>query len=398
VAAALRVGICGSGADLGQTGGVQVYVRELVAALARHDSPHEYVLIATPDGGPVFRPADPRFSVAELAWPGGRPVPKWRTRLLKLGVASADPFSAQIDALGLDVVHYPATRMREVGLRTPVVLTFFDMQEEFFPGFFPLRERLGRSWAHRRAVSRAAVVIAPSRFTAASLEERYRTPSHKIVCIPAGVGSQYRPEAPAGERKRLAARYGLPEGGFVLYPANPWPHKNHERLFRALDRLRQQRGRALPIVCTGRLQSERQSIAARAKAAGLDPAQVRDLGFVDAADMPALYRAARLLAFPTLFEGFGLPVLEAMASGCPVVCSDIPALREIGGDAVRYVDPARDESIADGLFEVWPDGPGRERLIERGIAQARLYGWDKVVPLIVATYARAAASAPSPSP
>src|SRR5262249_50437691 len=161
-------------------------------------------------------PADPRFSVAELAWPRGRPAPGWRTRLTKLGFAAADPFSAQIDALGLDVAHYPATRMREVALRTPAVLTFFDMQEGFFPRVFPLRERLGRSWANRRAAARAAVVIAPSRFTAASLENEYGTAPAKIACVPVGVSPAFAPGVVTGERDRLGQRYPLPAGDFVL--------------------------------------------------------------------------------------------------------------------------------------------------------------------------------------
>src|SRR6185503_17274457 len=117
---ALKIGISCFGVGLGRAGGVQVYLQNLLRALAQHDrSSNEYVLIAYPDGGRPPAP-DPRFSVAELRWPSGRPFSNWRTILMKLRLLR-DPFSAQIDALGLDVVHYPGTRMQEFALRTPIV-------------------------------------------------------------------------------------------------------------------------------------------------------------------------------------------------------------------------------------------------------------------------------------
>lgn len=390
---ALKIGISCFGVGLGRAGGVQVYLQNLLRALAEHDvSGNEYVLIAFPDGGRPDTP-DPRFSVAELRWPSGRPVSNWRAMLMKLRLPGLrDPFSAQIDALGLDVVHYPGTRMQEFALRTPVVLTFFDMQEEFFPAFFPVRERIGRSLTKRRAVARARAVIAPSRFTAAALEKRYRTPREKIACIPAGVGPEFGPVGVAGERERLRARYGLPAGDFVFFPANPWPHKNHERLLGAVRRLSETLGVAVPLVCTGRLEGERRSISRMAAAAGLEPDQVHDLGFLEHTHMPALFRAARVVAFPTLFEGFGLPVIEALASGCPVACSDIPPLKEIAGDSARYCDATREESVAEALAEVWQDGRLRSALVERGLVRAREFAWDRIVPAILGSYERAARS------
>jgi glycosyltransferase involved in cell wall biosynthesis len=391
---ALKIGISCFGVGLGRAGGVQVYLQNLLRALARHDlSDNDYVLIAFPDGGRPDTPDPRRFSVVELRWPSGRPVSNWRTMLVKLRLPGVrDPFSAQIDALGLDLVHYPGTRMQEFALRTPVVLTFFDMQEEFFPAFFPVRERIGRSLAKRRAVARARTVIAPTRFTAAALEKRYGTPREKIACIPAGVGPEFSPVGVSGERERLCARYDVPMGDFVFFPANPWPHKNHERLLRAVRRLSETLGLTVPLVCTGRLEGERRSIAAMAAAAGLDHDQVRDLGFIDHAQMPALFRAARLVAFPTLFEGFGLPVIEAMASGCPVACSDIPPLREIAGDSARYCDATREESVAEALAEVWQDAGLRAALAERGLVRAREFGWERIVPAILGAYEGAARS------
>jgi glycosyltransferase involved in cell wall biosynthesis len=283
--------------------------------------------------------------------------------------------------------------MNEWALKTPVVLTFFDMQEAFLPKFFPFRERMARSVAHRRGVRKAEVVIAPSEFTAESLRRRYGTPPRKIRRIPAGVSDAFHPGDVPGERERVTQRYGIPRDGFLLYPANPWPHKNHQRLLAALRRLSGRWGRAVPLVCTGKLAGERRSVLEMAKAAELD-SQVHDLGFVPEDDMPALYRSARLTVFPSLFEGFGMPVLEAMASGCPVACASSTSLPEVGGDAVRYFDPTDEAGLLEAMAELWQDERQRTSLRQRGLERAREFRWDRILPRVLEAYSCAAASNP----
>ena len=385
----MRIGISGAGGGIGQRGGVQVYLRDLLVALAEADGGHEYLVFVPRGEEPPPVPDSPRISVAHLAapMPGRQPL-RDLARLALDRPPPRDPLADEIDALGLDVVHWAATRGPVLPLKSPAALTFFDMQEAFFPRFFPLRERIGREIAHRRGVRAARLVLVPSLFTAESLTTRYRTAAAKILVAPVGVADRFHPEAEAEERARLDERYGLPEGDFLLYPANPWPHKNHERLMAALALLRGQRALAVPLVCTGRLAGERRSASALARAAGLPPEQVHDAGFVPEGDMPALYRAARGLVFPSLFEGFGIPVLEAMACGCPAACGRVAALPEVGGDAVRYFDPTRTDDIARAVEELWTDGTLRAALRERGLVRAEAYRWPRVVPQVVEGYER----------
>jgi glycosyltransferase involved in cell wall biosynthesis len=391
----MRVGLSCFGGTPGQTGGIQVYRRELLRALATHDAANDYVLLFLPGDEISDVPMSSRFTAIRLSWPGGRPPRAWvqRARLVLHSVGPpfvSDPLSPQIDSLGLDVVHYPATRIGELALRTPVVLTFFDMQEEFLPDSFPRRERLARRLAHRSGVRRADVVLAPSEFTAEALERIYGVPPSKVRRVGVGVGPQYCSTGLTDEGQPVRTRYRLPPE-FLLYPANPWPHKNHARLFAALRRLKAQCVRVPPLVCTGRLAREVRSAADLAREAGLGTEDVLDLGFVSAEDMPSLYRAARMMVFPSLFEGYGMPVLEALACGCPVACARAASLPELGGNAVRYFDPRSEKEIGAAIEAVAFDEAARGEQVRRGLGRAEQYRWDRIVPALVRAYHEAAA-------
>jgi glycosyltransferase involved in cell wall biosynthesis len=381
----VRVGIACFGHGLGATGGVQVHLRGLLEALASSDSSgNSYVLLLGPDEPEPPEARQPRFSVERVADRGLAAGPRWsRVARALLGSTPA------IERLGLDCVHYPATRLLHPLRRTPVVLTFFDMQEELLPGFFTRRERLARRLLHRWGVRRARLVIAPSRFTADCLVERYRTAPQKIALVPAGVPQRCFAPAGAGEAAWLRAR-GLEPGEYALYPANPWPHKNHAALMRAWARLEPRERGAPTLVCTGRLENESRRVDELARAAGLPPGRVRDLGFVSEEALEVLLRGARLLVYPSLLEGFGLPVAEALAAGCPVACSDLPPLRELGGDAARFFDPGSAASIAEAVKELWEGEAQRSLLVERGRDRARALAWPALLPQLLAAYARAA--------
>jgi glycosyltransferase involved in cell wall biosynthesis len=365
----VRIGIA-AGLGSGERGGVEAYARDLLAALDRHDPGNEHRALPAAERGALARAR--RALVALAGWAPGR-----------------DRQAERIDALGLDVVHYPATDLPELALRTPAVLTFFDMQEEFLPAFFGWRARRARRAAHRAAVRKAAQVIVPSRFTGECLRERYGTPEARIQHVPVGVSEAFAAAADEGEADRVRRRHGLGAQDFALYPANPWPHKNHERLFAAQRALAGQ-GLRIPVVCTGRLRGEARSAASLAAAAGVPADLVFDLGYVDADDLPALYRAARAVVFPSLFEGFGMPVLEALACGVPVACADLPPLVEVGAGAVRTFDPGDTGDVARAMREVWEDDALRARLRTGGLARAEEYRWARLVPALVRVYERAA--------
>jgi glycosyltransferase involved in cell wall biosynthesis len=383
----MKLGIAGFGFGVGHTGGVQVHTRDLLGALLAHaPEEHQITLLLGPDDD-APEPAS-RLHIARLAR-DPRSGTAWR-RTARAFAGRA----REIEALGLDVIHYPATRLPEPAPRLPVALTFFDMQEEFLPSLFGWRERWARRLWHRRGVRRADLVIAPSRFTADALRTRYHAPAAGLRVIPAGVGASCFAPRASDDDHRLRAAYRLAPGAYALYPANPWPHKNHATLLRAWARLSARPDGAPLLVCTGRLRDEPRRVEALAAAAGLPPERLRDLGFVPDGDLPLLLRGSRLLVFPSLFEGFGLPVAEALASGCPVLAADIPPLREIAGDAARYVDPRDEAALAQALDALWDSAGERAQMARAGREIAQAYRWERLVPRLLAAYedARAAFS------
>jgi glycosyltransferase involved in cell wall biosynthesis len=188
------------------------------------------------------------------------------------------------------------------------------------------------------------------------------------------------------ELERVRAEHGL-DRPFMYFPAATWPHKNHKKLLAALKILTDRYDFDGHLVLTGIAMKSHGDILDEVEQLGLTE-QVKILGYLPYADLPFLYNLARLLVFPSLFEGFGLPLVEAMACGCPVVCSEVTAMPEIAGDAALLFDPTFEEDIADKVWAVWNDDGMRERLITRGFERARLFRWEKTARETIEVYRR----------
>jgi glycosyltransferase involved in cell wall biosynthesis len=221
--------------------------------------------------------------------------------------------------------------------------------------------------AHSRATVIAHLGVAPGR----------------IDVVPHGGG---RPPGPATPERELRAKLGLGDAPFILCFSARRPHKNLSRLVAAVARMRAQP--APTLVLPGYRTAFDAELATQARELGIAD-RVRLLDWVDDADLEGLYAAARVFAFPSLAEGFGLPVLEAMARGVPVACSDASSLPEVGGDAARYFDPFDVDSIAAALDELLTDRSVASRLAAAGRAQAAIFTWQRAARGTLATYERA---------
>jgi glycosyltransferase involved in cell wall biosynthesis len=334
----------------GELGGSETYVRELLRGLARNGSHDYHVLL------PPAAPEAAEGLPAEVAneYRKARTVPE---RLLAMGMAAARPGPLRAHLRDARIVHYPLT-IRLPTVPQPSVVTLHDVQHLDLPSMFPRAERAFRRLAWDRSVRQATRVIVISEFVRERAIATLGLDPTRIRVVPLGL-----------DHERL--RPGLEREPFLFYPARRWPHKNHARLFEAFALIRRERP-DLRLVLTG----------------GGDfadvPASVEARGHVPYDEVIALMQRASALVFPSLYEGFGLPPLEAMACGCPVACSNAAALPETVGAAARLFDPTDPRAIAAAVLEVLA---APEAWARRGLERAALFSWDATTRGTDAVYA-----------
>jgi glycosyltransferase involved in cell wall biosynthesis len=336
----------------GISGGSETYVRELVRTLGRIGK-HEYRVFLpsiAPDvtGLPVEIVSEYR---ASRSMPG---------RIAAMTRATVAGRSIKRRLEGVDMLHFPLSVMVPRVDDRPVVTSVLDLQHELLPEFFSRAELAYRRRAYGWSVRHSRVVITISEHAARTLVERLGLPEERVRAIHLGIDHElFTP----GEEARAQ---------FLLYPAREWPHKNHARLFEAIALLREKRP-DLELVLTAY--------------DGPVPEGVRSLGRVSHEELAGLYRDAAALVFPSLYEGFGQPPLEAMACGCTVACSNAGSLPEVVGDAARLFDPTSVEEMVAALEEVLEDP---EPWRARGLQRAAGFTWEKTAEAHDAVYAELA--------
>jgi glycosyltransferase involved in cell wall biosynthesis len=362
-----------------QRAGIGRYTRELVTALLALESPHQYVLFAA-TGGIGRQASNVKRRMSNVKRQASsvkfRTIPisdEWMARLwhrLRLPIP-VEAITGPLDVFYSPDFVLPPTRRSTRTLLTVHDLSFLRYPEAFVPKLRRYLERLVP-----RSIARADVVLADSAATQADIVSLLGAPSDKVQVLYSGVHPRFRPEAEPGERERLQARYSIGGRPYVLSVGTVQPRKNYIRLIHAFNQLTNQPTNHPPIqlLIAGGRGWLYQDIFAEAEKQG---DRVRLLGFVNEADLPALYRNAALFAFPSLYEGFGLPVLEAMACGVPVVCSDASSLPEVAGDAALLVDPHDEDALAEALARVLEETDLRREMIIRGLAQAARFTWER---------------------
>lgn len=259
----------------------------------------------------------------------------------------------------------------------------FETHPELFKGAFSKTS----IWLIRRSARRARFVLTVSEFCRREILDRYGLPAERVVVTPDAVDAAlFRPLEDTFD---VRARYKL-DRPFILSVGRLEPRKNLERLIRAFDLARQRIDRGLQLVVVGKDDFHFESI--HGEAARLPEGSVRFLGPVPDEDLPALYNIARLLAFPSLVEGFGMPILEAMACGTPVVASNRGALAEVGGDAALWVDPEDEESIASGIEQVLTGEALAVKLKHAGLERASRFRWEDTAARTLEVYRKCIAA------
>jgi glycosyltransferase involved in cell wall biosynthesis len=291
---------------------------------------------------------------------------------------------------GVDLLHGLAL-VGPLLITRPFVLTIHDLSFLHYPQSFRGAKRLYLKLFTRLSVQRAQRVIAASESTRSDLMQQYGIPADRVDRVYYGLDQQFHP-LPPGEVAAFRVQNGLPDR-FMLFVGTLEPRKNVARLVEAYARLPQDRP---PLYIVGGKGWLCDDIFARVEALHLGD-EFRFAGYVPGQELPWWYNAAELFVYPSLYEGFGLPPLEAMACGTPVVTSGVSSLPEVVGPAGVTVDPTDIDALAGAISQILADGELRQRMRTDGLAQAGKFSWQEAARQTVSSYRRALQDRKEPS-
>src|SRR5579864_2238290 len=388
--------------------GIGTYVRNLLRALADLDTGSlalRYVLLVRPEDREQLADLPANFELTVES------APVYSLRELAT-------LSWQLWRQGLDLYH--ATHYVLPAVLTPrVVVTIHDIIHLLYPEFLP--NRMAFLYARRmihRSLTRGDRIVAVSQNTRADLMQQFAMDGRKIEVIYNGVEDVFRRRLPDEEIERWLRSLGIARP-YLLFVGNPKPHKNLDTVVQAYARARRLAPFEAPLICVGNRTGSEFKIRQRAEHLGLGD-QVRLLGHVAHEILPAIYQGAALFLYPTLYEGFGLPVVEAMASGVAVITSNTSALKEIAQGYAHLVDPLDIPAMAKAIAQCVSDADHRAALARLGLRRAQDFRWERTAAKTLGVYlsvlglpplrtveesgalplgaAPAAASAPAPAP
>ncbi|HVF54392.1 MAG TPA: glycosyltransferase family 1 protein [Actinomycetota bacterium] len=354
----------------GKVGGSETYLARLLSGLAERSSEIDYTLFALED----FAKAHP--NLAKTFKTAYAPV---RGRMKSFRVFGENSWlAAQCKVRNIDLVHHAGGTVPVAPTPRPIV-TLHDLQYLYYPEYFTRTKLTFLKMMVPRSAEGSRLVLTPSEFTRRTVIERLGIDPSIVRVVPHGISPRESKES----SDEIRNHYGL-DGPFFIYPAITYPHKNHLVLIEAFAKLLKVHPTAL-LVLTGAKGSVEVSIAAEIRELGIDDSVIR-LGYVPSDHLDSLYNEAAALVFPSRFEGFGAPVLEAMSRGCPVIAADATALPEVVADAGRLVSPDNPDDWAVAMADILEDDSMRTELAKRGLERARSFTWTSAADILEDAY------------
>jgi glycosyltransferase involved in cell wall biosynthesis len=353
-----------------QHAGPEIYERNLVSSIAAIDRENEYEIFC------LGQRAVDQFQIQQdnFRFHAVAPSNRW------FGI----PFGVPASLIRHSIKLYHATFVPPPISPAEYIFTQHDIspyvKPEFYPGVLGLRLR----WLIRVALEKARFIICISQHAKDSTAEMFGIPEERMSVVHHGVDPRFRPLDRNEARKHVKLEYGV-EGPFVLYVGKLESRKNIVRLIEAFGEFAKANGDDWTLVLAGRRFWGTDGIDTAVARHKLKD-KVIEIGYIDHDNLPSLYSAAEIFVFPTLWEGFGLPLLEAMACGAPTVASRVSCFPEIAGDGAVLIDPYRVDEIAGAMLELANDSEAREALSQRAVARASNFTWEATARKTIAVY------------
>ena len=362
----------------GVVGGSETYTTRLLRGISQRQSDLQYTLFALPQFASAHPDIASSFEVAYAPLTG-----QWKS----FRVAGENSWLArQSRKRGIGVVHHAGGIVPMVPTPRPIV-TIHDLQYLFYPEYFTKAKLIYLQRMMPRSAEAARLVLTPSEYTRRTVIERLRIDPSVVVVVPHGIGLRQT----VTDAEDVRERYGL-DGPFFLYPAAMYPHKNHLVLIDAFSRLLRVHPDA-QLVFTGpkgwqewKTATDMEQRISNEIANRSIGSRVKQLGYVSAPDLEGLYSAAAAMVFPSKFEGFGAPILEAMARGCAVIAADATAIPEVVGSAGRLVSPDNAEEWCRAMSDLLEDAETANGYVKAGLERAADFGWTRSAGILEDSY------------
>lgn len=380
----------------GKQGGVQQFIIGLAQGLSQlNDGDETYIFFAYDNQSDWIKPYIGGNCQLHLI-PNAPRIPSWRKYLSQFaqlrrfwhwiraqkGTIKIPHSDGLIENLNIDLMHF--TTQNGFLTDIPTIYHPWDLQHIHLPHFFTGLERHYRDVRYKTFCEQARLVAVASSWIKRDVMAHYHIPDEKIAVVPMASVLVGYPQPTPDDLQATCQKYHLP-AQFAYYPAQTWEHKNHLRLLEALIMLRDEHNMIIPLVLTGTINAYGRKIRDHIKMMHLDE-QVRMLGYISPLEVQALYRLCTMMVFPSQFEGWGLPITEAMSVGVPIACSNATHLPDILQDAGIIFDPTDAQAIADAMRQLWQNADLRQELITKGHQRASAFSWEYTAKLFRTHY------------
>ncbi|AUZ84344.1 glycosyltransferase family 4 protein [Methylophaga nitratireducenticrescens] len=352
----MRLGIDIHTVGARQTGN-ETYIRNLIKAmLASDEGQHEYFLYQTKE-------------VALPEWMSKATIRKVTPHNPLLRIPFGFPLALKKDQIDVALFQYVVPPV----MPCPVVTMVHDISFEYFPEFFNPLSRKRMQLLIPFSARKSAHVLTVSEFSKRQIIEKYRIPEDKISVTYNGVSDIFRHVTDALWLSHVLQKFGLDQP-FILAVGNLQPRKNIERLVRVYAQLRKKDLIQHDLVLVGQMHWQGHAILNEIQKHGIEK-HVKTTGYVNDTELVALYNRADVFVYPSLYEGFGLPIIESMTCGTPVITSNVSSIPEVAGEAALLIDPASDQELSDSLVRLVTETKLQDELIQLGFLQAKRFDW-----------------------